>query len=198
MLFCVLFFFLLSLFSFLVSLFNALACLVRPRPMTLARGRARVLPWEQMHFIFLAAKSQTTVRLFRCVLRGVFSCCVADLRGDFWVFNTTTKLWTWLSGNSTVNSIGHRSHPGVEVSCSCFCACTCVMCLLTFCCFVFFMQNSLNYPSSRAYTNMIADSQGLIWLAFGLATDFTSTLFCRTISISRLLYSFLLVRQRLQ
>lgn len=32
---------------------------------------------------------------------------------DMWMFNITTKLWTWLTGNNSINAVGTYGNPGV-------------------------------------------------------------------------------------
>jgi N-acetylneuraminic acid mutarotase len=64
------------------------------------------------------------------------------LLNDLWVFNVTTKVWTWISGNKTLNVQGIYGTKGVP--------------------------NIANYPGSRAGSVSWVGLQGNLWVFGGI------------------------------
>jgi N-acetylneuraminic acid mutarotase len=62
---------------------------------------------------------------------------------DLWEFNTTTRLWTWMSGSSTRNSVGNFGTKGIP--------------------------STSNAPVSRDGANVWFDQKGNFWLFGGAA-----------------------------
>jgi len=69
---------------------------------------------------------------------------------DLWEFNPTTKVWTWMSGNSMVNASGIYGTQGVPAI--------------------------TNVPGNRSFAISWIDTNGNLWLFGGLGVDSTDTI----------------------